>query len=227
MDSTQKAELMKIFQGWPNIGNLDYVCCWYKKAADFMKGSNIHAALVSTNSVCQGESIATLWKPLSEAGIHINFAWRTFVWESKSTDKAHVHCVIIGFSYEDLADKRLYDVHKNGRKTITHVSHINAYLLDAPDMFIERHQHPLHNVPEIGIGNMPIDGGFYMFTRDEMEEFIKREPKSAKYFHPWYGAEEFINQRPRYCLYLAECTPGELRKMPECMKRVEAVRDTS
>ena len=220
MDATQKTELNEIFKGWKNAGNLDYVSCWYKKAADFMKENRkIKTALVSTNSICQGDSVATLWKTLFEDGIKINFAWRTFKWDSEATEKAHVHCVIVGFSFDDSPDKKIYDAEK-----IIEAKNINAYLVDASDVFVESRQHPLCDVPEIGIGNQPIDGGFYLFKEDEMKEFIAKEPNSEKFFHKWYGADEFINRRPRYCLYLGNCPPEELRKMPECLKRVEAVK---
>ena len=108
---------------------------------------------------------------------------------------------------------------------ITKANHINAYLMDAPDVFIESRSNPLCDVPPIGIGNKPIDGGNYLFTKEQMDEFVKKEPKSARYFKPWYGSEEFIHQKPRYCLWLGDCTPSELRQMPHCMKRIEAVRE--
>ncbi|MBR1487174.1 MAG: class I SAM-dependent DNA methyltransferase, partial [Synergistaceae bacterium] len=220
MDATQKAELNEIFKGWKDAGNLDYVSCWYKKAADFMKENRkIKAALVSTNSICQGDSVATLWKPLFEEGIQINFAWRTFKWDSESLHKAQVYCVIVGFSFEKNSAGVIFD----GENKIE-AQNINAYLVDAPDVFVESRPHPLCDVPEIGIGNKPIDGGFYLFDKDEMKAFIKKEPNSKKYFREWYGADEFINSKPRYCLYLRNCPPGELRKMPECLKRVEAVK---
>ena len=221
MAEKQKSELNEVFKGWKNAGNLDYVSCWYKKAADYMKNTSIKAALVSTNSVTQGDSVGTLWKPLFSSGIHFSFAWRTFVWNSEAKDKAHVHCVIIGFGHGKApADCIIYD-----KDEAIHVKHINAYLVDAPDIFVESRQKPLFDVPEIGIGNKPIDDGNYLFKKDEMEDFIKKEPQSAKYFHAWYGADEFINSRPRYCLYLGNCAAGELRKMPECLKRVEAVKE--
>ena len=221
MDASQKSDVNLIFESWKNAGNLDYVCCWYKKAADLMQGTEIRSALVSTNSVSQGESVANLWKPLFEAGVHIDYAYRTFRWDSEAKIKAHVHCVIIGFSIApNHAEKILYF---GDRAQI--VQNINGYLLDADDMFVESRNKPLCNVPEIGIGNKPIDGGNYLFTKEEMEHFIKKEPQSQQYFKPWYGSQEFINRCPRYCLWLGDCSPSELRKMPECMKRVEAVRE--
>ena len=221
MNPEQKADVNKIFAGWKNIGNLDYVSCWYKKAADFIKNTKIRAALVSTNSICQGDSVAILWKPLFATGVHIDFAYRTFRWDSESNSKAHVHCVIIGFSTAD-SDKP--KVIYSGEK-VQEVAHINAYLVDFDDIFVESRSKPICNVPEIGMGNQPIDDGNYLFTEDEMKDFIKKEPAAAKYFKAWYGAYEFINSKPRYCLWLGDCTPNELRKMPQCLKRVEAVRE--
>ena len=221
MSKEQKADVNDVFPGWKNVGNLDYVCCWYKKAAEMMEGTGIRAALVSTNSVTQGETVANLWKPLFEAGIHIDFAYRTFRWDSEASDKAHVHCVIVGFSTAlNSKPKTLYF---DGEAK--QVGNINGYLLDADDVFVESRSKPVCDVPEIGIGNKPIDGGFYLFEKAEMEEFIQKEPMSAQYFHPWYGSREFINRSPRYCLWLGDCSPAKLRKMPECMKRVQAVRE--
>ena len=221
MGKEQKADVNTIFPGWKNAGNLDYVCCWYKKAADIMQGTSVRSALVSTNSVSQGESVANLWKPLFDAGVHIDFAYRTFRWDSEAKIKAHVHCVIIGFSVAaSSTPKKLFD---GDRYQVA--NNINGYLLDGENVFVESRSKPICNVPEIGIGNKPIDGGFYLFEKEEMEDFIKKEPSSKKYFRPWYGSREFINQKPRYCLWLGECTPAELKAMPHCMERVKAVRE--
>lgn len=221
MGKEQKADVNTIFPGWKNAGNLDYVCCWYKKASDMMQGTSVRSALVSTNSVAQGESVANLWKPLFDAGVHIDFAYRTFRWDSEAKIKAHVHCVIIGFSVAaSSTPKKLFD---GDRYQVA--NNINGYLLDGEKVFVESRSKPICNVPEIGIGNKPIDGGFYLFEKEEMEDFIKKEPSSKKYFRPWYGSREFINQKPRYCLWLGECTPAELKAMPHCMERVKAVRE--
>jgi len=221
MSASQKNDLISVFGKIKNVGNMDYVCSWYKKVADFMTSTMIRAALVSTNSVSQGEQVANLWKPLFEDGVHIDFAHRTFRWDSEAKIKAHVHCVIIGFSKAfNSKDKIIYTT---DRPIV--VSNINAYLLDAESIFIESRSKPVCNVPSIGIGNKPIDGGYYLFTEEEKEEFIKKEPTSEKYFKTWYGAQEFINHKPRYCLWLGDCQPNELKKMPECMKRIKAVRD--
>ena len=221
MGKEQKADVNTIFPGWKNAGNLDYVCCWYKKAADIMQGTSVRSALVSTNSVSQGESVANLWKPLFDGGVHIDFAYRTFRWDSEAKIKAHVHCVIIGFSVAANSEpKKLFD---GDRYQVA--ENINGYLLDGENVFVESRSKPICNVPEIGIGNKPIDGGFFLFEKEEMDDFIKKEPASKKYFRPWYGSREFINQKPRYCLWLGECTPAELKAMPHCMERVKAVRE--
>ena len=252
MNETQKNDLNKIFDGWKNIGDLDYVSCWYKKSVDFIENTNTKVALVSTNSICQGDSVAILWKPLFEKGIEINFAYRTFKWNSESTEKAKVHCIIVGFSnatgahtvcpYDGknvgakhceparVADTRLVGVNFVNPKIIYDgdrtqvVSHINAYLIEADDVFVESRNKPICDVPEIGIGNQLIDDGNYLFTEEEKNEFIKSEPKSEKYFHKIYGAEEYINNKTRYCLYLGECSPAELKSMPKCLERVENVK---
>lgn len=220
MSPEQKDDLNSVFPGWKNAGNLDYVSCWYKNAADLMDGTAVRSALVSTNSVTQGESVANLWKPLFEAGIHIDFAHRTFRWDSEAKMKAHVHCVIVGFSVAPNSKPKV--IFTSDRPQIA--ENINGYLLDADNVFVESRNKPICDVPEIGIGNKPIDGGNYLFTEEEMQEFVEKEPASKKWFKPWYGSQEFINRKPRYCLWLGDCPPNELRKMPECMKRVNAVR---
>lgn len=221
MGKEQKADVNTIFPGWKNVGNLDYVCCWYKKTSDMMQGTSVRSALVSTNSVSQGESVANLWKPLFDGGVHIDFSYRTFRWDSEAKIKAHVHCVIIGFSVAANSEpKKLFD---GDRYQVA--ENINGYLLDGENVFVESRNKPLCNVPEIGIGNKPIDGGFYLFEKDEMSDFLKKEPSAKKYFRPWYGSREFINQKPRYCLWLGECTPAELKAMPLCLERVKAVRE--
>ena len=220
MSDAQKADVFKIFDGVKNNGNLDYVSCWYKKAADLMKGTAVRTALVSTNSITQGEQVAILWKKLFDMGIHIDFAHRTFRWDSEASLKAHVHCVIVGFSMaQNTAPKKIFD---NGTEKI--VRNINGYLIEADNIVIESRTKPLCQIPTIGIGNKPIDGGNYLFKESEMLDFIKKEPKSEKYFRKWIGSDEFINGYCRYCLWLGDCSPKELMSMPECLKRVEAVR---
>lgn len=225
MSEGQKQDVVDIFGAkWKNVGNMDYVSCWYMKAARLIASApHTKVALVSTNSICQGEQVANLWQPLMEKGLRIDFAYRTFRWDSEASLKAHVHCVIVGFSSKDGASRELL-IYDNDK--VTKACHINAYLMDAPDVFIGSRQKPISNVPDIGIGNKPIDGGNYLFTKEEMDDFCKVEPKATRYFRPWYGSEEFIHQKPRYCLWLGDCSPAELRQMPHCMKRIEAVRNT-
>lgn len=223
MSSEQKDDLISVFGSkWKNIGNMDYVTGWYKKSLEMMQSNpSTRAALVSTNSITQGEQVANLWRPLMEAGIIINFAWRTFIWDSEASQKAHVHCVIIGFSLNNSEHKRrIYD-----GNAVIEASNINGYLIDANNVFIDNRNKPLFPVPEIGMGNQPIDGGNYLFKDDEKEEFVKKEPGAEKYFKRWYGADEFINSRPRWCLWLGDANPMELIKLPECMKRIENVRE--
>lgn len=221
MSQEQKDDMLYVFgKDWKNLGNIDYVGAWYKRGAEMMKGTSIQAALVSTNSISQGEQVANLWAPLVESGIKINFAHRTFRWDSEASLKAHVHVVVIGFSYVNKNNKLIFD---NGQ--VIKAVHINPYLIDAPDTFIYSRSKPICDVSEIGIGNQPIDGGNYLFEKEEKEDFIKQEPKSAQYFHLWYGAVEFIHQKPRYCLWLGDCSPREINEMPLCKQRVENVRE--
>ncbi len=223
MSAEQKDDLISVFGArWKNAGNLDYVSCWYKKAADMMNGTSIRAALVSTNSVTQGEAVANLWKPLFAQGVHFDFAHRTFRWDSEANAKAHVHCVIVGFS--TAANSSPKTIYTDSRPAIA--ENINGYLLDAPNVFVDSRSKPLCDVPLMSLGNQPIDGGHYSFTKEEMKEFVTKEPEAQKFFRPWMGSKEFINRIPRYFLYLRECTPTELRKLPECCKRIEAVRQS-
>ena len=221
MSSQQKKDVNDIFEGWKNIGNLDYVSCWYKKTADMIEGTRIRAALVSTNSITQGEAVSILWKPLFQDGVHIDFAYRTFQWDSEANIKAHVHCVIIGFSKAAIDKPKA--IYINDRRQI--VKNINGYLLDAENVFIDSRKNPICNVPGIGMGNQPIDDGNYLFSEYEMNQFCSAEPVAKKWFKQWYGSQEFINRKPRYCLWLGDCPPNELKKMPLCMKRVEAVKE--
>ena len=190
MNKEQKDDVLNTFgKNWKGVGDLDYVCCWYKLATDLMIGNRIRSALVSTNSISQGGAVANLWKPLFEAGVHIDFAYKTFIWDSEASLKAHVHCVIVGFSKAlNKSPKRLFD---NGKMKI--VQNINGYLVEADDIVITSRSNPVSNVPKIGMGNQPIDDGNYLFTEEEMLEFIKKEPKSEKYFKKWIGSKEFIN----------------------------------
>ena len=225
MNAQQKDDLLFVFGNkWKNIGNMDYVSGWYMKAAQILKqNSHTRVALVSTNSITQGEQVANLWKPLMEKmEIQINFAYRTFRWDSESDSKAHVHCVIIGFSNRDTSPrpKIIFDENEDAKP----VTNINAYLLDAENVFVESRKKPICQVPEMLFGSMPNDGGNLIIKAEDYDEFIKREPNAAKYVREFLGADEFINGRKRYCLWLTEASPAEMRRMPLVANRVEAVR---
>lgn len=222
MTKSQKEDVSIVFgKDWKNAGNLDYVSCWFKKSADFMQGTTISAALVATNSIIQGDSVAALWKNLLGTKIFFDFAYRTFRWDSESAGMAHVHCVIIGFKAIPYGLKNLIYSEKSSRKT----SNINGYLIDGENTFIESKNSPICDVPSMGIGNKPIDGGFYLFNEEEKEEFIKDEPGSSKFFRPFYGAQEFLSRKPRYCLFLKNCSPADLGRLPRCLERVKKVKD--
>ena len=221
----QKAELLEVFDGAKNAGNIDYCGAWYMKAARFTQGKRTRCALVSTNSICQGEQVANLWKPLHDLGIHIDFAHNTFRWDNEAADKAHVFCVIVGFSREN-CEKRLY-VHDtpDAAEVKKAAKSINAYLSDAPDAFIWNRNKPICDVPKIGIGNKPIDGGFYLFADEEKTDFLNKEPGAESYFHRWIGSREFLHGESRWCLYLGDAAFAELKELPRCRERIEAVRE--
>jgi hypothetical protein len=221
----QRADMAVVAEGVEQRGLLDYVTGWYFKAAGYLQKTKIVAGFVSTSSVTQGEQVGALWNVLFRRfGLKIHFAHRTFPWESEARGKAHVHVVIIGFAAFDTANKRIFEDHD--RKTIVALAkNINPYLIDAPDLAVVNRQKPLCNVPEIGIGNKPIDDGNYLFTPQEKADFLKVEPKAKEFFRPWLGAEEYINGRQRWCLWLGDCPPEKLRQMPAALNRVKAVRE--
>ena len=215
----QKEDLAKVC---PECGkNIDYVVGWYYKSARMMQGSNIQAALVSTNSITQGEQVAAVWKALFEQyGVNISFAHRTFQWDSEASIKAHVHCVIVGFSAQSTNNpKRLYE---GGRVEL--VDNINPYLLAAPTSFIERSTNPICDVPPFVRGCQPTDDGNFILTLEEREELLKQEPQSAQFIRPFMMGKDFINRKPRYCIWLQGANPTELRKCSKILERVENVR---
>jgi len=222
----QKDDILSVFvdiDGKPfkAAGKIDYVAGWYYKAAQLMMNTNIRAALVSTNSITQGEQVAAIWKPLKEMfGIHIDFAYRTFRWDSEASLKAHVHCVIVGFSLGGDSSKVIYDNDKQKE-----VNHINAYLIDAPDVFVESRSKSICDIPLMTTGNRPSDGGHLIINEEDYGEFIAKDPKSDKYIKKMLGSEEFINNKTRYCLWLKGVSPSELRQMPLVMKRIELCRE--
>ena len=221
MSESQKNDVLSVFGNMKNVGNLDYVSCWYKKAAALLQGTNTHAALVSTNSITQGEQVAILWKALAKMGIRIDFAYRTFRWDSEAEIKAHVHCVIVGFSCsESVKEKTIY---LNDSQSIA-ASNINGYLIDSPDVFVESRKVPLSQVPEMLFGSMPNDGGNFILREEEVAVMKSKYPESEKFIKKFLGAEEFINNKKRYCLWLVNASPAEMRKIPPIMERVANVQ---
>lgn len=221
----QRAEMNLVAGGVKNFGLLDYVTGWYFKAAGYIRGTQIRVAFVSTNSITQGEQVGVLWNELFRRGIKIHFGHRTFPWESEAKGKAHVHVVIIGFGPSEIANKYIYDYEADPRQvTVNLVGNISPYLVEGSDRAIQNRTQPLCNVPGIGIGNKPIDDGQYLFTTEEKEQFLRLEPQARDFFRRWVGSDEFINGWERWCLWLGACDPGDLRDMPEVLKRVEAVR---
>lgn len=205
-------------------GLLDYVACWHKKAADFMKGTQCEAALVSTNSICQGQQVSPLWKPLFDAGIKINFAHRTFVWSNEATDQAHVFCIIVGFSYVDRPCKQAWTYTRKGVK-YSEPAHLNGYLTDAPDAFLTRRSKPISDVPEMAQGFKPADGGHLLLSPEEREELLLLEPEADKWIRKFSMGAEFINGKDRYCLWLPEITGTEMKKLPHLRKHVDQCRE--
>lgn len=244
----QKKDMLSVFvdkNGKPfkTAGKIDYVSAWYYKAAQLMQGTKTKAALVSTNSITQGEQVAAIWKPLADLfGLKIDFAYRTFRWDSEANIKAHVHCVIIGFSCKQtdlLSPNGLHekqrtslDVSKSAcykkiflnESQFIETKNINGYLLDAPDIFIESRAKPLCPVPAMTTGNRPADGGNLIIEAEDYDDFVKKEPGALKYIKNLTGAEEFINNKKRYCLWLVGANPSDLKKMPLVMKRIEACK---
>ena len=223
MSKGQKDDLLFVFGSeWKNAGNLDYVSCWFKKTADLMKGTHTRAALVSTNSVSQGESVAILWKPLFEDGVHIDFAHRTFRWDSEASIKAHVHCVIIGFSIAP--NSRAKVIYSAERLLI--VDNINAYLVDADNVFIESRNVPICDVPNLVFGSMPNDNGLLSdYSQEERDAIVKEYPEAETVFKKFMGATEFINNKIRWCMWLKGVSPNIIRKIPPISKAVQSVKE--
>ncbi len=223
----QKKDILSIYvdeKGKPykTAGKIDYVAGWYYKAAQLMQNTTIRTALVSTNSVTQGEQVAGIWKPLYDRfGIHIDFAHRTFRWDNEASTQAHVHCVIVGFSIaENNAPRKLFNA---DRPQV--VENINAYLVDADNVFIGSRAKPVCAVPEMTTGNRPADGGHLIIEQEDYEAFIKAEPSAVKYIKRLMGSVEFINNKKRWCLWLVGANPAEIKKMPAVMERIEKCRE--
>ena len=223
----QKADMLDIYvdekgKSYKTAGKIDYVAGWYFKAAEYMQNTGVRTAFVSTNSITQGEQVAAVWKPLYDRfGIHIDFAWRTFIWNSESNEKAHVHCVIIGFSCLDHNHmKNLYEL-----SSPKMVKDINPYLVEGKPVFIEARRKPICDVPVFVRGSQPTDDGNFIFTAEEKDEFLAKEPQAEKFLRPFMMGKDFIDRKPRYCLWLVDALPQDIRKCPEVMKRVTAVRE--
>ena len=232
MDDAQRDDVRAVFAGIDNAGLLDFVAAWYVKAAAYLKSAPppsqplaTRCAFVSTNSITQGEQVGVLWGWLLAQGMHIQFAHRTFSWSNEARGKAAVHCVIVGFGLDNPAHKVIYEYEDTkGEPHALVAKNISPYLVDAPDVVLPRRSRPICPAPDIGIGNKPIDGGHYLFTTQERDAFIAKEPASAAWFRRWLGADEFLNGYERWCLWLGDCPPAELRAMPEALKRVQAVK---
>jgi hypothetical protein len=225
MSAEQREDLLAVAGPLEGAGVLDFVSAWYLKAAHYIGSHPVRAAFVSTNSITQGEQVGVLWGAMLQMGMRIFFAHRTFRWNNEAKGVAAVHCVIVGFAQGDVQPKQLFDYEDiAGEPHRLLAGNINPYLVDAADVVLPNRSKPVCDVPTIGIGNKPIDGGNYLFTTEERDAFIAKEPASANWFRRWLGSDEFINGWERWCLWLGDCPPAQLRAMPECLKRVEAVR---
>ena len=222
MTKEQKDEAVAIYGKIKLSNSIDYVGAWYYKAAQLMQETKIRAALVSTNSITQGEQVAPLWNNLfNKYHIHFDFAYRTFIWDSEASSKAHVHCVIIGFSVAK-NNKKKY-IYQDSQ--IIPAENINAYLLDAPNVLVASRSKAICSVSQMVYGNKPTDGGNLIITEEEKEEILKHEPELAQYIYPYIGSTEFINNKIRYCFWLVNVNPSVIKKSPILTKRITAVRE--
>ena len=220
--SEQKRDVQAIFGNIKDVQDLDYVCCWYKKAAVLIQGTSVKVGLVSTNSICQGSQVPILWNELlNELHVKINFAYQTFRWDSEASERAAVHCVIIGFSITEPKERLLFSA--NGQ--VARAKNISPYLFDGPNTFAVSQKKPLCDVPQMNFGNQPRDGGHFVLTEDERVQLLQQEPQLARWIRPYIGAEEFIKQKTRYCLWLREAGPGDIKASKTLYERVQAVRE--
>ncbi len=216
MDKAQKDDMALFFK---DVKNLDYVCAWYKKASDYIIDTKIEVAFVSTNSITQGETVSRFWDFMNND--IINFAYQTFIWDSEASLKAHVHCVIIGFAKFSREHKYLYNA-----STMIQVKNINPYLVDAPNILVRSRNKPLCNVPKMIYGNKPADGGFLIIEADEYEDFIKKSPNAIPMIKPLIGASEYIKGKKRWCLWLVDISPEEIKKCPAVLNRVKKCKES-
>lgn len=219
--SLQKTEVQDTFGDIKDVQDLDYVTCWYKLAAKYIKNTKIEVAFVSTNSICQGVQVPILWNVLfNDLGVHINFAYQTFKWGSESSDQAAVHCVIIGFALFNRSKKYLYTTDKTPKI----VANISPYLTEGSDSFVVATKDALCDVPKMIFGNQPRDGGYFILTEDEKDNILAKEPNLEKWIHPYMGAEEFIKGKKRYCLWLVNASPLDIKNSKILYEKVESVR---
>ncbi len=225
--AAQKIDMQLVCGDIKNAGLLDFVAAWYIKATRYAQhNKTIKCAFVSTNSITQGEQVGVLWSWMLAQGIKIHFAHRTFSWNNEARGKAAVHCVIIGFGLHDVVDKTIYEYADiKGEPHAVKVNNINPYLVDAPDLIIEKARRPICAVLEMKYGSMPNDGGFLLFSEAKKNEFLRTEPSAEKWIKKFVMGDEFINNINRYCLWLADITPEELRTLPQVLKRVEQVKE--
>lgn len=227
MTKEQKQEVLEIFKNSKGSGELDYVTCWYKKAAEYIYNNmQTNAAFVSTNSITQGNQVGFLWPIIFSSGVQISFAHKTFKWSNEARGIAAVYVVIVGFCKSDARIKKLYTYDKvDGDPHLELVKNINPYLIEGNNIIIGSRQKPICIVPEMNFGNMPAEGGEYLFTRDEKEQFIKEEPGASSYFKEIISAHEFLNGKKRFCLWLEDISPTELKTLPKIYNRVQNVRE--
>ena len=226
MSKNQKLSLIKVFNNTKNVGELDYVCGWYIKAAKYIQNTKIKVAFVSTNSIVQGLQTAILWEQmLIKYNIKIHFAHKTFRWSNEAKGNAAVYCIIVGFANFDSINKKIFDYENiNGNAYEINVKNINPYLVDAKDIFITKKSNPICNVPEMNFGNMPADGGEFLFTDEEKLEFLKREPQAETFMKPLLSAHEFLHNKKRWCLWLEDINPSELKSLKFVLERVKNVK---
>jgi hypothetical protein len=226
-NEAQKDDMHFVFNDLKNVSDLDYVCAWYKSACDYLiKSNKTHVAFVSTNSITQGEQILILWPYLiNKYKVEINFAHTTFKWSNEAKGNANVHVVIIGFSKERIENKTIYRYdHVQSDPSVIQCKHINPYLIPTKDVFITKKQKPIVNIPEMRCGNKPTDGGFLILTTEEKNLLLEKEPSAAKFIKKFIGSDEFINNKERWCLWLKDIQPHELRSMPLVLERVNNVK---
>lgn len=224
----QTASQEKVFDGVPSFKKLDFVASWFYKAAKFSVNTDIQAGLVSTNSICMGEQTGVLWQPMLDMGIKINFAHRTFAWDNDAKGKAAVHCIIVGFAHFDRAEKWLYDYPNiKGEPNKIQVENVNPYLVDAPSLVIDNRTKPICNVSIMVKGSQPTDNGHLLLTAEEKNDLLTKQPGLVQWIKPILGAQEFLNNGERYCLWLANASTKELRdlmQIPEIKQRIDGVK---